>query len=296
MTNKSYNFYFISVIIFGVFIFVSCPIEQTLVNIYPSNINIENYGTLKYTRTLYDGSDIHDGIVVNNEIWFLGGWRKTGWTVYKGLNKTVSLNVQFNGDKRYWIFHDKFSEIDKYILLFTSDEEYYDDEPYIIIFNYITKINKETFNLQYIKMPDIFMNVAPLSIYNSNNNVFIYLDRYYNKLEDRYYPVDYYYQLKTNTDNIELIKISKKTFEDSYNPVSYITDLQGRYYRIKDGDIEVSVDAGVLWHKNNMGTNYAEKILIEENNIYVFCSEYSEQTSVWGAEYIGGGIHIFNWD
>jgi hypothetical protein len=245
---------------------------------------------------LYDGSDIHDGIVVDNEIWFLGGWRNTGWTVYKGLNKTVSLNVQFNGDKNYWIFHGKFSEMDKYVLLFTSNDEYYDDDPYIVTFNYIAKINKKTFDLQYIKMPDIFTNVAPLSVYNSNNNVFIHLDYYYDQLEDRYYPVDYYYQLKNNNDNIDFIKINKETFEDSYNPVSHITDLQGRYYRINDRDMEVSVDAGLSWYKNDMGTNYAEKILIEGRNIYVFCSEYSENVEWWRYEFIGGGIHIFNWE
>jgi hypothetical protein len=99
----------------------------------------------------------------------------------------------------------------------------------------------------------------------------------------------------------------------SPNPKNYfvpVTDDEGRCYginrlRIEEGYgyvfyLEVSVDNGTTWHKNDMGTNYPQSIILHNDSVYVLCDSVVGQiraieTARGAVTFVGGGIHEFKW-
>ncbi|MDR0495347.1 MAG: hypothetical protein LBG95_06955 [Treponema sp.] len=286
----------ILVCLFLALCFSSCGEERWEDYTYPSNIIIPGYGTLKYTGTLWDGSDsgtvIHNAIEVDNDIWIHGG----GNIVYKGINKSAAIYIWEGG-----VIRRSLMKKGHYVLLFLEvrKDENDSENKY-----YITRIHKDTLHTEYMEITGGEANwERSPDIYYYDGDVFFH---------DRH--SDYYYVLNDDCDG--LIEIDEETFDASYFPdrdpsigydkgyyyfANLIVDGKGRYYRslnVFHDEMGVSVDSGKTWYYADMGTNDLKCIIIQNDTVYAFCSEYTSWSSgVWSpnSREIGGGIHIFQW-
>ena len=278
--------------------------DPELEKIYPSSITIPDAGTLKYTKTYWDaphnkynkrsgGTSIYDAKLVDNEIWIFASWGNYGQTLFKGINKSASITIQYpkKGDSFRYSVESSLMSKGKYIVFCVrNDTTYYDDGSKNIY--YIARLDRKTLKREYIRMSDKFDGKDWPNSYNDNENVFISFKNYYTGSDWVY---NYY---KINDDCDDFIEITEKEFNDLYAPnPDYIVDSIGRYYRINKGKLGVSLDNGNTWYENDMGTNIPVSIIVQNDSVYVFCSTYSEQNYnlFLGPEIVGGGIHEFKW-
>jgi hypothetical protein len=287
-------------------LFSACPIldrETSLENKYPSDIIVPEVGTLKYTRTLWDqntrnnrrgDTDISNAKKIDDEIWTLAG-TDIGYTLIKGLNKSalMSINIpDIKNDFRYGFLENTIISKGDYIVFLLRDgPTYYEDK--MIWTYYIARVHRTTLQRQYIRLPK-FDGMGQPQIYYGNDDVFFCFDEYDDSINEFF--VSYCYMLNDDCDDV--IEITEQEFDNKYIPEpNFITDDKGRYYRLYDGQLEVSLDNGLRWYSNDMGTNVTKSIIVQNDSIYVFCSHISEPSGLFGldGEFVGGGIHEFVW-
>jgi hypothetical protein len=303
-------------IFLGMILFNSCPDpDPSYVNIYPSNIEIPNIGTLKYSNTLWDGKnkgiDIYDATKIDDEIWVFAGemWGlKNGLYLYKGINKSTTNNISIKNidgivANDYWGYgrHEIVTKGD-YILLFATRYEY---EPVGKRKFYYMRINRNSRDIKYFDFSESiesYYSSFDLDLFHRNNDVFLVHDGYASN--NAFFTV--------NNDCNEIIKTDEESFNNYINQnkntvykddngryrefIAFTMDDNGRYYRIRSGfGFEISVDNGETWYTCDIGTNVPMSIIIQNNDVYVFCSAASKWVSSLGTKSVGGGIHVFSW-
>lgn len=284
---------------FVITLFVSChDPDPSYVNIYPSDIEIPGYGTLKYTKTLWDGknqgTEIFNAVKIDNKMWIFTR-DNSSFYINKGTDKLAANRIRLSNDYSYWVFDLDIITKGDYVLLFASIET----KTY-----YLTRIHKNSFNPQYFKIYE--ENYDPYYgkyVYYGNDDVFIVLYEYDNYVN---YPV-YFYILNNDCD--AFVESTEEAFNNfrsqnqniimsddgKYFQIDLETDMHGRLYRSIYSKFEVSVDNGLTWHTGDMGTNIVRSIIIQDDSIYVFCDADSKWVSTWGTKSVGGGIHVFKW-
>jgi len=294
-------------ILLGMILFNSCPDpDPSYVNIYPSNIEIPNIGTLKYSHTLWDGknkgTDIYDATKIDGEIWVLASTNDL--YLYKGINKSNTIlikSIDGTPASDYWGYgrHEIVTKGD-FILLFASRYEY---EPIGKWKYYYMRINRNSRNIQYFDFSNSFeYNYGvDINLFHRNNEVFLVIEAYDHSSKSFF---------TLNNDCNMLIETDEESFNNyvNQNKNTVYIDNNGKYsetvaFTMDDNDIfyriysefQVSVDNGETWYTCDLGTNIPVSIIIQNNDIYVFCHAESKWVSSWGTKSVGGGIHVFRW-
>jgi hypothetical protein len=159
--------------------------------------------------------------------------------------------------------------------------------------NYIVKINRNNASFTYTELPDEFDNF---------------------ELWDFFFHDDKMYFRMWNSDDMggELLRYTTADFENysviteeeywSIDLPGYYSDSNGRLYYTKDYSsshtetyLYVSIDNGSTWHNGNMGTNYANRVIVVDDTVYVSCHRYYEVIGFFPTGSTGGGLHIFQW-
>lgn len=281
------------------FLFSTCLHRRLDVkNEYPSDIIVSGMGTLKYTRTLWDhgtrpyrGIDyntIWDAKIIDGEIWILASIRRAETlSLFKGLNKSVSANIQCPyTEVSSWRWRPELNIILKgdFIIFVAEYREEVKGEKFSSSKSiyYIIKVHRTTLNQEYIRIPvDL---TGQLEIYHSKGEVFLIFKRMGNIISC--------YTLNNNCDNI--IEINEEKFMNLYSPdPDFVIDGNGRHYRLNNNSLEVSVDNGTTWYHNDMGTNNPRGVIVQNESIYVFC--WARSFGEYPTYYVGGGIHEFTW-
>jgi hypothetical protein len=297
---------------FVITLFVSCPEpDSSYVNIYPSDIEIPGYGTLKYTKTLWDGKNqgtfFYDAVKVDNEVWIYT-YDNVGFYINKGVNKSSANRIRLSNDYSYW--SQVLITKGDYVLLFAEKGEY---KPFKEL-SYLTRIHKNTLTPEYFKAfneEDYDSSYAHPYVYYGNDDVFRVFYDFYDDKDSLfyYYSPKCVYILNNTCDKFvesteeafnKFLSENKNIIKDDngiYRQNDLKTDEKGRLYRINypDPGFEVSVDNGLTWHSCDMGTNRAERIIIQNDSIYIICS-YDWKNYWWGEKRVGGGIHLFKWE
>jgi hypothetical protein len=285
-------------------LFCGCPDpnkELFLENKYPSDVNVSGVGTLKYTRTLWDqnsknnsrgDTDIYDARKIDGEIWTFAS---TGYgdTLIKGLNKSSSITIQYpekGGSFRYSVSSMILPKGNYIIFVVKNDTTYYNDGAINIY--YIARVHRTTMNRQYIRMPNIIDGKNLSQSYHGNGEVFFKFEKFDVSKDEL---IVSYYRLNDDCDNV--IEITEENFNNLYSPdPDFVKDDNGRYYKLNDNRLEVSIDNGTTWYHNDMGTNISRSIIVQNESIYVFCGQIYEMfNGGFHSEYVGGGIHEFVW-
>jgi hypothetical protein len=272
------------------FLFISCPPGPGLKGgpSYPSDI-VTDVGTLKYIRTLWDETEIYAGQKVDNEIWIYAlndsDYRDT---LFKGIDKSASLGIKSRASALKSIYPPYILPKGNYINFLVGNR--YEDGTSNPVF-YTLRVHKATMDHQESRIPILCDNGYWPSAYCGNGDVFFCSKVYDNSIKEFIY---YYYMLNETCDNV--IEITEQEFHDLYSPnPGYVTDDEGRYYRLNNREFEVSVDNGTTWHGNSMGTNSPHSIILQNDSVYVLCG------CVFGGGTnpptpAGGGIHEFKWE
>jgi hypothetical protein len=296
---------------FVVTLFVSCPThdpDPSYVNIYPSDIEIPGYGTLKYTETLWDGknqgTEIFDAVKFDNEMWIYTR-DNVGFYINKGVSQSNENRIRLKNDYSYWSMDQVLITNGDYVLLFAETREY---KPFKEL-SYLTRIHKDFLTPEYFKAfneEDYDSSYVTPHIYYGNDDVFLIF--YEDKDSLFYISPECIYKLNNACD--KFVKSTEEAFNNFlsqnkniimddngiYRQIELIKDEKGRLYRINNFGFEVSVDDGQTWHSGDMGTNLAISIIIQNDTIYFICSADWEWASSWGTKSVGGGIHLFKWE
>lgn len=287
-------------------ILISCTYrENYLENVYPSDINIPDVGTLKYIRTIWDqndknnrrGVEIYDAKIIDGEIWMFvsNNW---GCTLFKGINRAAHVTIQYPDKNdlffRYSVKSYKIIPKSNYLVFHVSrnNTEYYENSSMWV--HYIARVHTKTLEREYIRMSNRFDGWDWLLIHYGNGDVFFEFSVFDPSVDEIVYS---YYMLNDDCDDV--VEITEIEFKDLFSPnPEFVIDNQGRYYRLNiyNNNLEVSVDNGTTWFGNDMGTNVPKSIIIEDNLIYVFCGQIYESFGKFHSEYVGGGIHVFRWE
>jgi len=276
--------------------------DNILENKYPSDVFIPGIGTLRYIRTIWDqnnknnrrGVEIYDAVVIDDEIWIFAS-DNFGDTLFKGINRSASVTIQYPSRNdltfRYSVREQRIiSKGDNLLFFLTNDSTYYEDGGINIY--YITSVNRNNLNRQYIRMTNIFDGRSWPFVFYGNENMFFQFTNFDQENEILFYS---YYMLKDDFKNV--IELTKEEFDELYSPNSdFVTDNNNRLYRLNENRLEVSVDNGETWYGNDMGTNAAKSVIFQNNSIYVFSGQIFEMFSKFHSESVGGGIHEFKWN
>ena len=305
--NKAVCFFLLC---FVVTLFASCPIrdpDPSYVNIYPSDIEIPGYGTLKYTETLWDGknqgTEIFDAVKVDNEMWIYTR-DNAGFYINKGVNQSSANRISLSNDYSYWVNDQEIITKGDYVLVFAEIKE---NKPFMEI-TYLTRIYKNSSIPEYIKAfneEDYDSWDGFPYVYYGYDDVFLVF--YEDKDSSYYFSSVYIYKLNNDCD--KFVKSTEEAFNNFlsqnkniimddngiYRQIKIKTE-NNRIYRLKHPGFEVSVDNELIWHSGNIGTNITQNIIIQNGTVYVFCSGESRWVSSWGTKSVGGGIHVFKWE
>jgi hypothetical protein len=157
--------------------------------------------------------------------------------------------------------------------------------------NYIAKINKTDKSLSYTKMPGLFDGLSFGDGYLYNNTVYFRMtDNNSNTLP--YKTSDFVNYTPVTSDEFLLHAHDDKKYTDSAN----------RQYKIIDHSVSrtetylsVSVDSGNTWFNVDMGTNFANRVLVVGDTVYVSCHKYYEVIGFIPTGSAGGGLHVLSW-
>lgn len=265
------------ILIFIILVFNSCNLfDDGLKNIYPEDIEVHNFGTLVYDRTILDNHSVSEMFLDNNQLWFQSSKE------FNGKDSIQSYNIGTDSRTNH-ITEDIIQSgpmlCGNYIILEVSPLETGAPHQLKLIDKNSGEITVKSFPYND---PYVYTNV--------NSIILEFFD------EQKYYKSDDY--------GSSWVEISEDTFNE-YGLVGNNEDViedNGVYYRIIDESweytetyLEISLD-GINWFRGDMGTNLGREIIIHNDYVYISCNWYYDYyIGFLPGPYTGGGIQVFKW-
>jgi hypothetical protein len=274
-------------VLFISLIFASCPLLfKDPEKIYPNDIDIPGYGKLVYTKTLFDGKDIKDAVINGNIVWSLDYFSGKVYRYNTQTRQTSTFDIEkqnsATGESAYTMCLYRLIELNDDLYIFVKNNT--DNK------NYTAKINKTGKSLSYTKMPDLFDGLSFGDGYLYNNTV------YFRMTDNNFDALPY-----RTSDFVNYTPVTSDEFRLHASAATY-TDSTNRQYKIIDHSVSrtetylsVSVDNGITWFNVDMGTNFANRVLVVDDTVYVSCHKYYEVIGFIPTGSAGGGLHVFSW-
>lgn len=269
-------------VIIVIVINLSCTIDYS--KELPGNIEIPGYGSLNYSTTILEGSDIYQLEVEDGFLWGNNNNSKivryntqTSETEYISLNRDVN-----NISSKLMISENKVIFI---VELYETGNE---SNPYRL-----AVLDKNSFNIVYIT-------------FNINENVDSNSELILSQDGSRIYLVNsftnYYESLDFGLTWSSINSIPNyEPFSDLNN---YFRDDIGNLYKISNNssiagtstELQVSIDELNNIYSCNLGSCEGEDVVVSNNVVYVSASGYSSATEFTHGNKINNGILVFNWN
>lgn len=263
--------------IISVLLVSSCNLTKNIENIYPEDITIEGYGTLKFDETISDNNSISELFISDQKLWFASSKEFGGDTSIQSYD-LVTNSIQIYITENIIDFGPKL--LGEYVIFISvplSPSEA----------SKLKLINNATGEIVVRNLPET--DRVNTNIYN--NSIYI-----------KYSYSDTYY--KSDDHGSTWTSITIEEFESSNIQKNNIyVDSSGIQYRIIDESynstktfLEVSTN-GTDWHRSNLGTNYGRDIVVFNEKVYISCNWYYDSYfAMFPGPYTGGGLHVFKWD